>query len=962
MVRVNTIWVCVFGLSWILGCGGDAASITDAGASDGAEIATEDVLLGDSTAGDSGSPDVGAPADGENTDAPPTVEEDAGGSGEVSQDSVAEDATAEDTSSPDAAIEDTGPEDAGPEDASLQDAAIEDAGSDAVDDATSDSPDSPDSADGSDASSDVPVNPDDVPGETGDVPVEPTEPPDLVAAPPCTAQTPRRLYGRLIQAGPSGLQAATLPSGALEPFGPPLPGARPPSIRPGLTGSAEILVTAAAGGTCRVLGLDAAGAIVHEASFPAYDCSSPVLLPDGMVVSARVDLDLQLRTFDLAGLETSVVDFPGSSPAAPVVVDGDLIVAHGSTLTRHRPGVGAVSTVDTGLASITRLALSDGVVVATGRSTALTEGLGDRVVRYGAANLLLLGAIELPGAATAEVVLLDGCLDPLANGSSHWWCPGGLVATAGAGWLTVFDAETGGVIADEVLPALTATGLASLDDGRLLAAGALVQGLTEIRALDLQTEGAQSSSVIIADYGAPYCAGSPVADTDGSVYFTLNTTVHRVTTSSAGHGPGWARAGGDPEGAGRPNLVGRECPGPPGALNFSRDSRSPEGENISSALVLPSNEVMVSGLVSGGPAGSFAYLAKYSRSGFQRWSALPPTTATAFIDLLQLGATVYSTGANAVVGANETVIAAFDEDGNFQGEGTLAIPDTSVTPTALAAIEGDVALLARTGPFFTLGLDATVFRVSPADLSTPIWSHPMDWPGTGSPQALHGFGGAVYACGSTDVPITGETQTVVARVDADGTSPWSLTYPVPGEATRCLDLDSDGTHLFALVYRIPVAEAQLVRLDPATGAVVDRVSTKGDHRRIALPSDGRWVVAGTSFSLSRFDGGAVDVLGTWSVPNTFGVVADLVLMDDRPVLIGTAGVNFQTPDLRMTRPAPFGQLGCSAAGRCATADCDDDDPCTVDGCDPIIGACVFTPRAEGAVCGAELTCVSGSCQ
>jgi len=69
----------------------------------------------------------------------------------------------------------------------------------------------------------------------------------------------------------------------------------------------------------------------------------------------------------------------------------------------------------------------DALVVLTGRSDPLIEGLGDRLVRGATvdepASLTPLPVISLPGAVLAETILLDGCLDPLANGSSHWWCP-----------------------------------------------------------------------------------------------------------------------------------------------------------------------------------------------------------------------------------------------------------------------------------------------------------------------------------------------------------------------------------------------------------------------------------------------------------------------------------------------------------------------------------------------------------
>jgi hypothetical protein len=47
-------------------------------------------------------------------------------------------------------------------------------------------------------------------------------------------------------------------------------------------------------------------------------------------------------------------------------------------------------------------------------------------------------------------------------------------------------------------------------------------------------------------------------------------------------------------------------------------------------------------------------------------------------------------------------------------------------------------------------------------------------------------------------------------------------------------------------------------------------------------------------------------------------------------------------------------------GACAGVDCDDDNPCTADSCDPVLG-CVHEPQDDGTACGVDGECASGAC-
>jgi hypothetical protein len=200
------------------------------------------------------------------------------------------------------------------------------------------------------------------------------------------------------------------------------------------------------------------------------------------------------------------------------------------------------------------------------------------------------------------------------------------------------------------------------------------------------------------------------------------------------------------------------------------------------------------------------------------------------------------------------------------------------------------------------------------------------------------------------------------RIDADDSVAWTKQRALAGGSLRCQDLVIDGGVVLALEERINETGSDLVRYDDVTGDVINVTSFPGVFWHVVVPADGRPLVAGTTYNLARLDGGALDALGNYAIPGTAGFATDLLLVDDRPVVLGTAGLSFQDGDARIIRPARFGQVACGRAGRCVDAVCDDNDPCTIDGCNPTTGACQFTPRAEGATCGDGLTCQAGVCQ
>ncbi len=86
------------------------------------------------------------------------------------------------------------------------------------------------------------------------------------------------------------------------------------------------------------------------------------------------------------------------------------------------------------------------------------------------------------------------------------------------------------------------------------------------------------------------------------------------------------------------------------------------------------------------------------------------------------------------------------------------------------------------------------------------------------------------------------------------------------------------------------------------------------------------------------------------------------LSSERPFVVAARNDTQKPLDLLFRAQDRYGNAGCSAAGRCAATDCDDENPCTTNGCDPVTGLCVHASRPDATPCGPGLSCIAGTCQ
>lgn len=147
-------------------------------------------------------------------------------------------------------------------------------------------------------------------------------------------------------------------------------------------------------------------------------------------------------------------------------------------------------------------------------------------------------------------------------------------------------------------------------------------------------------------------------------------------------------------------------------------------------------------------------------------------------------------------------------------------------------------------------------------------------------------------------------------------------------------------------------------------------------RAVTVLADGGWAVAGdTSSSIGGSLGGIdawllrYDAWGNRLWDKHFGSSGNewfsgVAALGDGGLWLG--GRRFASGGLNAwyARVNAWGHSSCAAAGACkdkAGSDCQDQQPCTVDLCDPADG-CSHLGLAPGSACGAGLVCAPGGCQ
>ena len=940
-------------------------------------------------------PDDGLPTDASRGDAAPAVGLDAAAgdaSGMPTPDAVVEPPT------PDAAVEPPTP-----------DAVFEPPTPDAVVE-----PPTPDAAVVEPPTPDAAVEP-----PTPDAAVEPPTPdaavpptPDAAVPPPspppieCAPHTPVMIYGYLATPGPTGLYVTDLnPLGAE-----PAPtvrvfdlaeGERPLGMAasPAAVGDASLFFAFRDDAGCRLVGLDpVAGLRWQSVGADVLDCGTPAVSGAGVLWPVVTAAGPALRVLDPAtGAPTDNVPLPVAPTGAPAALGDDRLENGGSHWLVA--GDGAVVVVG-GLAGgeapavlgveplpgqVTAVGAASGeagqTVVALWKSDPSIEGFGDHAARFDVGPGVTLAPrpdMVLASPARTGPLVADDCIDPLANGGSHWWCPGGLLAVGTDGALALWDLTTGEprasvALGDDTRP----TGLTLGGDDRIFNGGSHWrgggQGQWSVRAIDPVT------GVLTTLDGGPAplgtCVAAPVIDTDGllaAVRFEDGgpPNVLRRFTDARGLGHGFARPGGDNLGRGIESRRGDACTGADAPL-FAAPLPSLPGLSVVDALSLPDGSRVLAGAQITLP-NEPSYVARLSAAGDLLWFVPFPT-----------------------------------------------LPGTS---NPLVSLGSDGVEILAIGNFFDQ-LAATVRpRVVHLDLNGGVLSDQLIEDGqqrNGRLIAPRDGGGAWAVITNSD-----GNGFQIAELNLAGIAINRFLVSVNREfEVRDFERIPAGFVLVGSESRIPTRDALVVITDQ-TGMVVDfdRLPPPDDNQamayeRLAVGPDGGFLVAGERFALV---GGAItyfvrafdanlDLVGESELPGidriagvAFGGRQDGWLLSQDFQLIRLTNKGAAGPPRRLVAgPGAFGvalgvaldgspeisghvllsdgmtrtpwaaradldgRLGCGAAGRCtvqAAAACGDDDPCTFERCVPATGGCEAVPVADGAPCGVGLTCNAGVCR
>ncbi|MCO4763335.1 MAG: hypothetical protein KC502_17595, partial [Myxococcales bacterium] len=117
-----------------------------------------------------------------------------------------------------------------------------------------------------------------------------------------------------------------------------------------------------------------------------------------------------------------------------------------------------------------------------------------------------------------------------------------------------------------------------------------------------------------------------------------------------------------------------------------------------------------------------------------------------------------------------------------------------------------------------------------------------------------------------------------------------------------------------------------------------------------------WLLRYDRWGNSQWDkrlGGAGNQWGTGVLANADGTVT----------MVGRDYNNKTKSDILLARVGPWGYSDCQKAASCgkrSLAECDDNNPCTIDGCDTIDG-CTNTPAKAGTSCAVGKICAGKVC-
>jgi hypothetical protein len=837
--------------------------------------------------------------------------------------------------------------------------------------------------------------------------------------PPCQRRAPAILYDSAVLTDELGLSFALLDSlddpltlatwNAGESPTSPLSVTDPGAV-------AEIFVALDGPDGCRISAHDSDGAPVWSVPYPLASCQQPVGV-DGVLLIALDELGTgRIALLATDGSPLTDLELPATVRTSPVRLGGDSgVIKNGGShwlvglndrvaAIRYEalpePTLSLVGSFPTPGLQVTALVpLDDGLIGASARAgLAYADTLGDRLLRISAAidltGVQLASAgppIIAPGPITALPVGGFDCTNPLANGGSHWWCPGGVLVAGGLHWLAAWDLTTGIQRFESPVADTLVTGISLGHDGWIYNGGShwlggpeeTLSGGWRLHRLDPLAPTPTFELLMSADDADALCLSSPVVDTAGLLAAQIErlagaSGLARLPGQAGGLAPGYARAGGTNENASRRVTTDDPCPGDD-SLFFSRRVDDPIDAILPSCVTtLPGDDLAVGGLATDALSEHSPWLARVNRRGYTVWrfAYSDGSGQEAPLEAVALTGGVLVTGHNhaPALGVAATRFLGIDPlDGALLWETVVGgsperlLQDIAPLPGGAALAVGSVSPSAATpDQVFVVRLDAGGVDQPEIIFGEPALSL--------KPEAIaaRADGAGYVIVGTITDPLGGVPSVFIRAFDAAGASVWSDTVfeALNENLGEDVQIGPDGRvyvlgRVFSGTKGLSTGWLRVYAPD-GTPLGVESLPTEAPQSLVQAPTGDLFAV-GDAFDVVRLnsDGAAGELLFRAPVSPNFAAAA-AAFSDGGFAIVGITQVDpADSPDGIIVRASWDSADGCARAGRCVgtvAADCDDADPCTEDRCDPATGACTHVGYDDNTPCGASLTCQSGVCE
>ncbi len=822
----------------------------------------------------------------------------------------------------------------------------------------------------------------------------PPEGPAAELRAPCRGGEAVSVFGRTAFAGPAGFYlefAAPAAPTIVQPLSAFAVGDAPLGLaaRPVAFGGPAFFLAVQRGPDCEVEARALGGEISWTRSLADTTCHRPLLMDDRLylAVDRPAESALVVLTAD-DGAARPELPVAGRWGAAPIRAGHQsLLAATESSLllvdTTGEPPTLAASLPLPGVWPATLTLLDAGSLAVLGRTDPGVEGLGDALLRVAVdvdrASLVDLGApLLLPGGALASPVGGGDCASPIANGGSHWYCPGGAVVTGGDGWLRAHRFDDGTEVVTYDPPGMRVTGLTLTRDGRIMNGGShWLPGAEDYTLEVLRANAGQIEVEAFAQGPGPAgaCLGSPVVESDGLVTAALvsgepGAVLLRQNSFLSGLAPAWSRgASGDALGTGSAVDPAAPCPGGDIALG----AHTIEGLGVAAAFVVepdPAGGIYAGGMVSG-PNGFDAWIAGFDAQGYRRFSRTLLNPTPGEHEVMGL-----SVDADGLVGAFDTDIAGVTAVRIVRLDSAGEVV-TDVTPPALlgrlvrevrALGPGRHGIITRTegAPF----PGPTHALVTVDDAGAILDDLPITLPVEGFVQTFRPLpGGGFVLVGATE--LEPESRAAVYVLDAAGSvvaSDLALTPNVNRMAGDVVLRDDGG--FVVLGYDQAGPDVSWLRFYGPGGVFESEAALGVGRPAVVLPTPEGYAVALDDLRIVRTNAqgvvvetndyrGAVPILEARAMG--FAQQVDGAFVMSGYVVPAATGV----PRGYLVATDVWGNASCGGAGLCvgvAPEACAPRTPCETGECDAATGQCAYRDFADGTPCGSGLTCLAGACQ